>query len=207
MDLILAAYGKGIIRGFPCDLDAELDLIPVDMVVSALIAAAARLPEPEAVIYQLGTSGPNPFYLRDVASLAYRHYSRHPLKDKEGNIIKVPRPTMPSMQNHQRKMAFAMHSVRALASLLRFTHLQNILHPLYYFCKSSEKRLQRGEALVSLFSNYTTHRRQFDTASLDALFAALSEEEKKAFNFDPYALDWKHYMENVHFHGLQKLLK
>src|SRR5215217_3458486 len=67
-DPIIMAFAKGILREFPGDPETIVDLVPVDHVVNAVIAAAAkgladRPTEPE--VYQVASGERNPLRYRD----------------------------------------------------------------------------------------------------------------------------------------------
>src|SRR5699024_11964511 len=53
-DPLIAAYGRGLLPEFPALADTILDVIPVDYVVNAILAAAAAAPPAhEASYYQV----------------------------------------------------------------------------------------------------------------------------------------------------------
>ncbi|GMA90443.1 hypothetical protein GCM10025869_09720 [Homoserinibacter gongjuensis] len=63
-DPLILAYGRGLLPEFPGLPDSVLDLIPVDYVVNAILAAAANPPkgEPEYFHIASGASNPLPFH-------------------------------------------------------------------------------------------------------------------------------------------------
>ena len=64
-DPIIMAYAKGVLREFPGDPESLVDIVPVDHVVNATLAAAIRRPEaPE--VFQVASSERNPLRYREL---------------------------------------------------------------------------------------------------------------------------------------------
>src|SRR5919199_4443503 len=83
-DPIIMAFAKGILREFPGDPESLIDLVPVDHVVNAVIAAAAkgladRPTEPE--VYQVASGERNPLRYRDFYEHVREYFLENPLRD------------------------------------------------------------------------------------------------------------------------------
>ncbi|MDY6983683.1 MAG: SDR family oxidoreductase [Pseudomonadota bacterium] len=219
MDTILAAYGKGMIPGFPIDLDVPLDVIPVDMVASAVLAQAADMLEREArkergdaqtpSVCQLGTSVSNPLLLRVVSDCTYAHYRANPLPDVRGNPIVVRKPRVPLLKNRFRSHATWLE--RYLAALNGMLWLSE-RKPFDAFGKfrrgvlSRQKNVRRYLSLVKMFGSYANTRRHFSTQQADALYARLDAEERQLFNFAHAGIDWRRYLLEHHLPNLDRLI-
>jgi nucleoside-diphosphate-sugar epimerase len=95
-DPLIAAYGRGMLPEFPAVADSILDVIPVDFVVNAILAAAATPPEPSAPnYYQVGSGLTNPLRFGRLYELVREYFEANPLSDAEGAVVKVPRWTFP----------------------------------------------------------------------------------------------------------------
>lgn len=213
MDTILAAYGKGMIPGFPIDLDVPLDVIPVDMVASAVLAQAADMlaagdAQPISVC-QLGTSVSNPLLLREVSHCTYTHYRAKPLLDVRGNPIIVEKPRVPLLKNRFKSHAAWLE--RYLAVLNGMLWLSE-RKPFGGFSKfrrgvlGRQKNVRRYLSLVKMFGSYANTRRRFATERADALYARLDPEEQQLFNFAHGGIDWRRYLLEYHLPSLDRLL-
>ncbi|MGV3590804.1 MAG: SDR family oxidoreductase [Gammaproteobacteria bacterium] len=213
MDTILAAYGKGMIPGFPIDLDVPLDVIPVDMVASAVLAQAADMLERGAAqplsVCQLGTSVSNPLLLREVSHCTYTHYRENPLLDVRGQPIIVAKPRVPLLKNRFKSHAAWLE--RYLAVLNGVLWLSE-RKPFDGFGKlrrgvlSRQKNVRRYLSLVKMFGSYANTRRQFSTERADALYARLEAEERQLFNFAHGSIDWRRYLLDYHLPSLDRLI-
>lgn len=213
MDTILAAYGKGMIPGFPIDLDVPLDVIPVDMVASAVLAQAAdmltRGDAQTPSVCQLGTSVSNPLLLRVVSDCTYAHYSANPLPDVRGNPIVVRKPRMPLLKNRFKShAAWLERYLTVLNGLLWLSERKPFDEggKLRRGILSRQKNVRRYLSLVKMFGSYANTRRRFSTEKADALYARLDAEERQLFDFAHGSIDWRRYLLEHHLPSLDRLL-
>jgi alcohol-forming fatty acyl-CoA reductase len=208
MDMVLAAYGKGMIPGFPMDRNAPLDIIPVDMVASAVLAQAAQLiserDTDKVSVCQLGTSASNPLLLRMVSEYTYAHYLANPLPDSSGRPILVSKPRFPLLKNHALWLERYLGLLNGLRALLDRKALAG--SSLRRTVATRQKNVKRYLTLARMFGAYTQTRRQFTTARADALYLRLSPDEQQMFNFAHHAIDWRQYMLHHHLPALDRLL-
>ena len=88
---IILAYGRGDLPEFPGIPDGVIDIIPVDLVVNATIAAAAQLPEPGNPAYYTICSGArNPLSLPVLYELVREYFLEHPMVQRDRGEVKVP---------------------------------------------------------------------------------------------------------------------
>ena len=86
---LFLAYGRGELPDFPSSPDLVIDVIPVDLVVSAMLVAAAHPPplgEPRYA--HISSSTRNPLSMRTVYEQARRYYSENPLPEQIRSFIK-----------------------------------------------------------------------------------------------------------------------
>lgn len=209
MDMVLAAYGKGMIPGLPVDLGAPLDIIPVDMVAGPLLAQAAQMlceRDPQHInLCQLGSSAPNPLLLGHVAEYTYAHYKANPLPDARGRPVLVKKPRFPLLKNHVLWLERYQQWLTWQQELLQWKLFASFGDGRRSLV-AKQKNVKRYLALAKMFGSYARTRRQFSTARADALFARLSAEEQALFNFAHADIDWRHYMLEQHLPSLDKLI-
>ena len=76
-DPIIMAFAKGIIREFPGDPESLIDIVPVDHVVNAILAAAVRRPE-EPEVFQVASGDRNPLRYRQLYEHVREYFLRTP---------------------------------------------------------------------------------------------------------------------------------
>ncbi|GAB4851490.1 hypothetical protein Ancab_030892 [Ancistrocladus abbreviatus] len=198
MDPIVTYYGKGLLSGFPVDPNAVIDVVPVDMVANAMLAAIAKhgaVGKPEIKVYQVASSVVNPLLFKELGDLLYEHFARLPCMDSEGKPIQVEKfKFFSSMEDFSSKIW--MDTIRQIGSS------RGILSSkLEKMCKMS---MEHAKSLASVYKPYSFYRGRFDNSSTQSLMEIMSEEERRAFHFDVGSIDWQDYLLNVHFMGLRR---
>ncbi|KAH9326758.1 hypothetical protein KI387_006936, partial [Taxus chinensis] len=75
LDPIISHYGKGQLGGLFADPNTILDLVPVDMVVNATLAAVAKhAGKPGIHVYHVASSVANPIKLQHVVEAIFEHF-------------------------------------------------------------------------------------------------------------------------------------
>src|SRR5204862_894964 len=57
---IIISYGRGLLKEFPGVPEGVVDVIPVDLVVAAVLAVAAKGPESSPTVYHVASGTRNP---------------------------------------------------------------------------------------------------------------------------------------------------
>ena len=126
-DPLIAAYGRGMLPEFPALADTVLDVIPVDFVVNAILAAAAA-PPPAGQTSSLPVSSglTNPLPLGHLVRLVREYFKAHPLTDAEGAHVAVPAWSFPhtgaverALRRRQRVVGIADKAVGRLPATER----------------------------------------------------------------------------------------
>ncbi len=206
-DPLIVAIGKGRLRALPLKPDVNLDLVPVDMVVNALLAAIPRLAERGGVAcYQVATGSRNPITLGDLYDLIYRYFIRNPMTDKAGQPIRIKYLRFPSKSafrlQHRLRRAPLESAEKALdrfpgldaatKAKRRVSATRAAFDKLYYY----------GE----IYEPYLNIECRFEVDRLMELFESMDEDEKRAFPFDVTRLNWRHYIQNVHIPGMKRYI-
>lgn len=207
-DPLIMAYGRGQLPEFPGLPDSILDLIPVDYVVNAILAAAANPAKkgaPEYYHVASGASNPVPFH--QMYENVHQFFAKNPLTDRAGKPIVAPVWTFPGPDKVERGISRLERRVRAGERALR-------LLPKTKGSQATLAKLQKGVAdlgtlrnFVSLYRVYVETELIFDDSNLRALHDALPAKEKADKGFDIAAIDWDDYLQNVHFPAITKLTK
>ncbi|MCB1266965.1 MAG: HAD-IB family phosphatase [Microthrixaceae bacterium] len=203
---IILSYARGLLREFPGVPEGVIDVIPVDLVVAAIIAAAAEgtaAAEGAAAadspgIVQVATGDANPLRYQQLVDRVRDWFTERPLYDRNGQPIVVPDWTFPGrgrVEGQLRRATSVLERAeRVVAALpLRGTAAQ-------WGAGIEEKREQARRALsyVELYGAYTECEAVYGVQRLAELDSRLSAEDHEMFTLDPRVIDWDRYITEVH---------
>ena len=206
-DPLILAYGRGQLPDFPGLPDSILDIIPVDYVVNAIIAAAGTEPDPEdPQYYHVSSGASNPLPFHEMYENVNKYFLKNPVS-KDDSEIEVPTWRFPgglavekALQKREKQAAFAERTLLKLPSTKRTRQLLDKL-------QSGQHDLKSLRAFSDLYRAYVQTEVIFDDANTRALHAALPDDVKKDLGFDVTAIDWTDYFQNVHFPAITGLTK
>lgn len=202
---ILIGVGRGLLRSFPGLAEGVLDVIPVDKVVAAIIAAAAR-PAPVPTtgeanrpeVFQVASGTRQPLKYRRLVDLVTEYYREHPLYDANGQPIIVAEWSYPTRGKVQRQLDRAVKALGAAERLVQALPLRGTGAEWSGRLEERLTTLERAQGYVEIYSAYTESEARFRIDRTLELFASLSPEDQQKFHFDPIDIDWRHYLSDVH---------
>jgi HAD superfamily phosphoserine phosphatase-like hydrolase len=191
---VIISYARGLLQEFPGLPEGVVDVIPVDLVVAAIIAVAARGPDPAGpTVYQAASGSRNPLHYRQLVDLVRAYFLEHPLYDTAGQPIVVPEWTFPGRGRVQRQLQRASATLqrgeKILASLpIRGRHAE-------LGARLEERRSQADRALsyVELYGAYAECEALFEVDRLVDL-----QQQDASWNMDPATIDWPAYVHDIH---------
>ncbi|KAH9737540.1 Fatty acyl-CoA reductase 2 [Citrus sinensis] len=198
LDLMILYYGRGQLNEFVGDPSGILDVVPVDMVVNATLAAIAKhgqvvIQKPEVKVYQIASSVTNPLVTKYLLSLLHEHFDSSPFLDSKGSPIRVPLMKLfTSMED------FSAHLLDGAMqrSIIGSSNGELLAQKQY--------EILRRKEFANVYLPYGFYAGRFDCSNTLGLMQIMNEEEKKKFGFDMGSIDWKHYITNVHVPGLRR---
>ncbi|GAA2172276.1 HAD-IB family hydrolase [Agrococcus versicolor] len=204
-DPLIVAYGKGQLPEFPGSPDSVLDVIPVDHVVNAALAAATQPPPAgEPAYYQVASGRSNPLPYHQIFEEVRRYFTAHPMQQGDAPVI-VPEWTFPGgarvdrrLQQQQRAVTVAQSALKVLPTTLRTRRWRTS-------ADKAVRDLGRLRQFIALYKVYVQSEIIFDDASTKALHASLPPEVAADRGFDITAIDWEHYMQAVHLPAVTEL--
>ncbi|KAL1221705.1 Fatty acyl-CoA reductase 1 [Cardamine amara subsp. amara] len=204
LDSVIVAYGKGRLKCFLADPNTVFDLIPADMVVNAMIAAATAHSGNTGTqaIYQVGSSCQNPVTFGELHDIAARYFAKSPLVGRNGLPILVTKGTiLPTMGQ------FSLYMTLVFKLPLQILRLINIIYPWSQGDKYSDlsRKINLAMRLVALYQPYLLFKGIFDDLNTERLRMKRNENIKEldgSFEFDPKSIDWDDYITNTHIPGL-----
>jgi long-chain acyl-CoA synthetase len=198
-DPLLVAYGRGRTREFPGDAATQLDIIPVDHVVNAMLAAMAELTVADGAglrVYQVGSSR-NPLTVGRLLEHARRGFARWPFLDEQGAPIAVEPARFVAPDALRRSLMAQRGRVRVMGRLLRGRGWGRSLG-------GTERALDHFLRLIDVYAPYMAHRAQHADEETRGLWSRLSAADQAEFPFDITVLDWLTYIAAVHVPGVQR---
>ncbi len=196
---IILAFGRGDLPDFPGIPDGVIDIIPVDLVVNATLAAAATRPEPGAPAYYTICSGArNPLSFRLLHDLVWGYFVEHPMVQRDRGEVRVPRWQWPGSERVDQliRLGDRAHRTadRVVTSLPRSARTRDWARSL----DRQRGRLDFLRRYFDLYRPYADAELHFSDRSTLALHEALHPDDVEPFGFDATMIDWRYYLVEVH---------
>jgi alcohol-forming fatty acyl-CoA reductase len=196
---IIVSYARGLLREFPGVPEGVIDVIPVDMVVAAILAVAARGPDPGGpTVYHVASGVRNPLRYGRLVDLSQDWFGRHPLYDDRGQPISVPQWTFPGRGRVQRQLQRATRAMDTVEKILTTLPLRGRQAALSARLEDRHAMASRALGYVELYGAYTETEARYRVDRLLALADSLDDTDRADFPFDPASIDWDHYVHDVH---------
>ena len=208
---IIHGMGTGKITAFPGNPGAVIDVVPVDMVTSIMLAAAAPRPSPcgPCRVFHAGSGSQQPIKLEEIEKIWREYFAAHPMRDSSGKVVRVdPIEFYPTVEqftaNLRRKYIAPLGWAMWLIECTPFWSYT--LGGPWSTLNKLSNTVSKSLRLASLYCSYTLNEWIFDTAQSESLIAALEPEDRASFNFDVKAIDWKRFWWEVHIPFMRRYL-
>jgi long-chain acyl-CoA synthetase len=215
--ILIALRGQPII---PVNEKLILDVIPVDMVSGAILAATmnALVDDKPPLVFQASSGDSNPNDMKRIVGLVGL-YKRQHFEDKEtGNRLTNKLAGMIETQTVKQR-TYELTSAPMLNKIAKRAddlmdratprwgggRIGNIISDLK---KSTEGFKESTQATMDAFAMFKPFMIDNDylyrSDNVRALYSAIREKEKDLLPWYPERLDWYDYWLNVHFPGMRK---
>ncbi|TXK18620.1 SDR family oxidoreductase [Homoserinibacter sp. GY 40078] len=206
-DPLILAYGRGLLPEFPGLPDSVLDIIPVDHVVNAILAAAANPPKSEPEYFHIASGASNPLPFHRMFENVNEYFTANPMPTPGDGHVRVPTWRFPGGRKVERALR------RSRARLERrerwLTRLPSTTKTRAQLAELGTKRsdLETLENFSELYRAYVQTEIIFDDTNARALHAALPAKVRADRGFDVTAIDWEDYLQKVHFPAITTLTR
>ena len=200
--LILAYAARGLTH-LPGRSTNRIDIVPVDYVANACVAAAAYPPS-EGVRALAVTSGArNALTLGELAHHTKEYFRRDPLRRKDGSPIVIG-----ELEIVDRKVA--------LRKTMRREWLARMVARAAFlpFPARIKRTLRRNSALaaqvtrmVKIYGPYTELDCVFDDSNTLAFAHSLGPDDRAEFQFDTGEIVWEDYLQGIHLPQVHRLFQ
>ncbi|WP_326580925.1 HAD-IB family phosphatase [Actinacidiphila glaucinigra] len=204
-DPLIFAYGRGQLPDFPGLPDSILDVIPVDFVVNAILAAAANpAPADQPEYFHIASGASNPLPFHRMYENVRDYYVQHPLPKDDG-FVEVPTWKFAGERKFNRRLVLARKKADLWDAGLRLLPNDERKRALV----AQNAKLRAGIATLSNFTDlyraYVQTEIVFDDRNARALNNALPAEVREDRGFDVERIDWEEYLQKVHLPSLSRL--
>jgi alcohol-forming fatty acyl-CoA reductase len=201
---VIISYARGLLKEFPGVPEGIVDVIPVDLVVGAICAVAARGPvthtdddgRPDVV--QVASGSTNPLLYRRLVDLVREWFTEHPLYDRDGQPIVVPEWSFPGRGRVQGQLTRAKTTLERAERALSALPLRGKQAELNARIEEKLEEADRALGYVELYGAYAECEAVYGVDRLLALCDAVDETDRSRFCFDPRVIDWTSYVHDVH---------
>ncbi len=202
---VIISYARGLLREFPGVPEGVVDVIPVDLVVAAIIDAAARGPatDPdgslaEPAIVQVASGSANPLRYRRLVELVQSWFTAHPVYDRDDQPIAVPEWSFPGRGRVQGQLERANTLLTRAERALQSLPLRGRRADLAARLEERREEVERALAYVTLYGAYTECEAIYGVDELLSRTATLDSSDREVFCFDPRVIDWDRYVHDIH---------
>ncbi|WCJ19037.1 Fatty acyl-CoA reductase 1 [Euphorbia peplus] len=202
IDPFFISYGKGLLQGYVGNPATIMDLVPVEMVANAMIAAIAKHGKIERKaaginVYQVSSSVSNPISLGGVFKFVREYFTRFPLSLSQNGLEEF--------KLFSSTDTFASHIRIETANQVGLMK-QHSDNSKLLLQKQMEynKRVKRILYMANINRPFCFYQGRFDDSNTKKLLEQMSDEEKNIFGFDINVINWESYINNIHLPGLRK---
>jgi HAD superfamily hydrolase (TIGR01490 family) len=204
-DPLIAAFGRGQLPEFPAFADTVLDIVPVDFVVNAILAAALVPAEPRRPRYvQVSSGKTNPLRMRPLIAMGTEYFGDHPFDNAASAVTNWTFPHPAVLRGELKRRQKAVEVVDAVvAQLPAMTRTREWSATL----QKANRELGLLRRMIDIYEPYVQMETVFDDARLRELSAALDVETRRDLSFDVTEIDWRAYLFDVHIPQIPALLR
>ncbi|MGH1502199.1 MAG: HAD-IB family hydrolase [Acidimicrobiales bacterium] len=197
---ILISYAQGLLREFPGVPEGVVDVIPVDIVVAAIVAVAAKGPSDDGSVpvTQVASGTRNPLHYRTLVDLVSGWFTEHPLYDKKGQPIAVAPFSFPGRGAVERQLDRAHKSLDRADKALKLLPLRGKQALINADVEDKMEQVERAKTYVKIYGAYAECEALYGVEKLLELHESLDPADQEALALDPGIVDWRRYVTEIH---------
>jgi nucleoside-diphosphate-sugar epimerase len=202
-DPLILAYAGGALTHLPADETNLIDIVPVDCVANACVAAALYPGEREPRVLAVASTARNPLQIGQLGRHVQSYFSREPLspgrKAREiPDLNYVDRSS--ALGAARRRQRIAAAGARAASAPFVPRRTESKLRKLEFLAGQISR-------MVAIYAPYTELNVVFDDANLCALAERMSLDDRELLPFDVAAFDWTDYLEGIHLPEVRRMAR
>ena len=204
---VIISYARGLLKEFPGVPEGTIDVIPVDLVVAAICAVAARGPlDPDdgPDIVQVASGSVNPLRYGKLVNLVREWFTEHPIYDDMGQPIPVPEWSFPGRGRVKKQLQRAGTMLDRAQKVFDVLPVRGRQAEVGARLDEQRELVHRAEGYVDLYGAYAECEAVYGLDRLLALWDLLDDDDRAAFCFDPRVIDWDVYAPEIHLPSVVK---
>ncbi len=213
----LVLMGGDGVKSWPVRKDGPLEIIPVDLIASGvLIAAAAMLADRHKPVYHLATAADNPVMLpRLVGFLGMDSRYRHKHK-KDGNklanlwkaYVETQVVSVEQLEVRRQRMRWGLDLLQATFTFLKVILGKKTMDPYLKNLRITRRQIRQQEQTLDMFLPFMVHDSFiFETGNIRRVYDMLSPADRERLQWNPEDIDWADYWVNIHTKGIEKWIR
>ncbi|PHT72012.1 hypothetical protein T459_22797 [Capsicum annuum] len=201
IDPAIVFYGKGDFPGVLGDPNCLVDVVPVDVVVNATMAAIAKhghLQIPELNVYHVASSSVNPLSSSQLMNYCYEFFHSFPFVNSKGDQVKVK-----NMKYFDNMSDFSNYiSKKLLKQPDDVQELNEVEHSKMQI--RFKRKVEYLKNFSKVYEPYAFYKGWFHNGNMRKLMEDMSEEERKNFDIDLSKINWRNYFLGIHILGVKE---
>ncbi len=213
----LVLMGGDGVKSWPVRKDGPLEIIPVDLIASGvLIAAAAMLADRHKPVYHLATAADNPVMLpRLVGFLGMDSRYRHKHKtdgNKLANMwmayVETKVVSVEQLEVRRQRIRWGLDLLQATFTFLKVILGKKTMEPYLKNLRITRRQIRQQEQTLDMFLPFMVHNSFiFETGNIRQVYDMLSPADRKRLQWNPEDIDWADYWVNIHTKGIEKWIR
>ncbi|WP_298511258.1 HAD-IB family hydrolase [uncultured Nocardioides sp.] len=196
---LILAYGRGELPEFPAAPDTIVDIVPVDQVVSAIVAVLAHPPEPgEPQFFHVSSGDRAPLTFNVLYTSVRTYFDRHPFIAGDRGAARLPNWRFPGARSVERLLSTSEKAWKVADYAIGHAPRSDRARLMARKLHQQGRRLEFLRRYLDLYMEYATAELRFSDKRTLTLFESLSPEDRATFAFDTSVIDWPHYFLDVH---------
>ena len=192
---IILAFGRGELPDFPAAPDGIIDIVPVDIVVNAIIAAVATPPPPgEPSYYQVCSGTRNPLLFRDLYRIVRAYFGDRPMEKRGRGSIATPVWSFAGSAAIEGRLKRGEKAVDMATKVLEALPTTSRVRKLANDVGQADAKLKFLRRYADLYRSYTQAELVYDDSNTAALHDSLDPQDQQEFGFDPASYEWEGYL-------------
>lgn len=195
---LILAYGRGDLPEFPGVPEAVVDIIPVDLVANAVVAAAATVPTDGPRYYHVGSGARNPLTFRGLYEHVRAYFQRDPVPDPDRGEVAVPEWRFPGKRRVEQLLRIGERVVEGADTVVGRLPRSERTRELATRVGRERRRVEFMRRYADLYGGYVEAEVIFSDDNTLALQRSLPPGDRTRFGFDAAEFDWRTYLQDVH---------
>ena len=156
---LILAYGRGELPEFPAAADTIVDIVPVDHVVSAIVAVLAHPPEVgEAAYFHVSSGDRQPLTFHRLYVNVRAYFDEHPFRATDRGATRLPEWRFPGAAAVERVLSTGERAYRAADFVLTRAPRSDRTRDWARKLELQRRRLEFLRRYLDIYAEYTAGR-------------------------------------------------